>query len=735
MLKPARNSPSFPLTSRIHPALGLLLLPVLVVLLRGGSGFAYPAAQAPFSDLTLTHYTYTAFLRDQLLGQGSLPLWSHIILSGAPFAANPLSGLWYPFGWPALFLPLPLAFNLLVGLHLGWGALGMFWLLRWQEVKIAPAVFGALAFALMPKLTAHWGAGHLTLLYAVPWTPWLLLAALPTPATGRARLLLPGVVLGVIFLADVRWAAYAGVLWLGWLIWLALQDRQGTKPEGSRPTGTGPGWLAGQAALSLGAAAVLTACLWLPMLEFTALTSRAAMTPAESLELSLTPAGLLGLFFPPLNGGVHETTLYAGGVVLLLSVLALVDLPHRTARFWGLVGGSALIYSLGSSLPGFAALADLPLFNLLRVPPRALFLLGMALAVLAALAIDRWQKIETLPARRRARLALMGVTTAGAGIGALILLWVRPERPSPFSWGTLALLAAGLWLGWGLSAHRSMPVFVAGLFVLLLIDPGVSGQTMLAYRPRAEVFTEKAELAEYLQRQPGQFRIYSPDFSLLQFTAYNHGLEQADGVDPLQLDSYVRFMETATGIPNPGYSVTLPPLENGFEANTRYTPDAHQLGLLNVRYLLSGQPLPETDGLKEIAEIEGVRVYENQLARPRAWLATPGASPDADNFSPVEITVYTPNRIVLTAQGPGTLVLAENLYPGWQVTVDTQPQVLLPAAGTLRTVALGPGEHKVRFDFRPRTVQIGLLISAAGVLSLLAICGWQAAARRSQRIA
>ena len=89
-----------------------VLLP-LFLLLPALADFPYPSTQALFSDLTISHYPNAEYLRQSLLSGGSLPLWSPGILSGYPFAANPLSGIWYPPGWLALVLPLPHAFNLL----------------------------------------------------------------------------------------------------------------------------------------------------------------------------------------------------------------------------------------------------------------------------------------------------------------------------------------------------------------------------------------------------------------------------------------------------------------------------------------------------------------------------------------------------------------------------------------------------------------------------------------------
>ena len=156
-------------------SLWVLLIPLLLFL-PGLGAFPYPAAEAQFSDITVAHYPYAIYLRHSLLVDHHLPLWSQLILSGSPLAANPLSGISYPPGWLALLFPLPLGFNVLVILHMLLGGVGMYQLLRSEGLEHPEALLAALGFEALPKLFAHYGAGHLTLLYAIPWTPWLLWA-------------------------------------------------------------------------------------------------------------------------------------------------------------------------------------------------------------------------------------------------------------------------------------------------------------------------------------------------------------------------------------------------------------------------------------------------------------------------------------------------------------------------------------------------------------------------------
>ncbi len=97
----------------------------------------------------------------------------------------------------------------------------------------------------MPKLMGHFASGHVTLVMAVAWTPWLLLAERKRQ-TGELKLgFLPGLTLGVIALADVRWAALGGLLWLAYSLyeWTAnrphrdLHDALGRGRAGAGGTG------------------------------------------------------------------------------------------------------------------------------------------------------------------------------------------------------------------------------------------------------------------------------------------------------------------------------------------------------------------------------------------------------------------------------------------------------------------------------------------------------------------
>jgi hypothetical protein len=230
--------------------------------------------------------------------------------------------------------------------------------------------------------------------------------------------------------------------------------------------------------------------------------------------------------------------------------------------------------------------------------------------------------------------------------------------------------------------------------------------------PEAQAFSDRAEVAAWLAKQPGPFRVYSPSYSLPQHIAQRAGLELADGVDPLQLASYARLMEMATGARASGYSVTVPPFPPNSDVRTAWRDaelDARLLGKLNVRYVVAEFPI-RAEGLIERAQFGSTFVYENTRALPRAFVGEGIVA---------RVTTLTPDRIVVEADGPDTLTLSQVYYPGWRASVDGRA-VSIGSAGSLMQVSLDAGHHMVEFVFDSWTVKVGVAVSVAGWIVLLA---------------
>lgn len=161
---------------------------------------------------------------------------------------------------------------------------------------------------------------------------------------------------------------------------------------------------------------------------------------------------------------------------------------------------------------------------------------------------------------------------------------------------------------------------------------------------------------------------------------------------------------------------------------------------------------------RRVGEAEGVVVYENLRALPRAWLAAEavvaseqetlgvirtGRLPAGGEWEPrrtalveappgvelqagagegrVEFVKREPNRVELrtASAAPSVLVLSENHYPGWRAEVDGRAVETMRVDYNLRGVALPAGAHEVRFTYRPKSALLGLLVSLATLVALL----------------
>ena len=92
--------------------------------------------------------------------------------------------------------------------------------------------------------------------------------------------------------------------------------------------------------------------------------------------------------------------------------------------------------------------------------------------------------------------------------------------------------------------------------------------------------------------------------------------------------------------------------------------------------------------------------------RGRSPSSLPGRSP---------IRSYANTKVVIGAksQTGGYVVLNDAWHPWWYATVDGVPAPVLKANVIFRAVPVPPGEHEVRFVFRPFA---GMVDELAGLL-------------------
>jgi hypothetical protein len=638
-----------------------------------------------------------------------------------------------------------------------------------------------LTFALNGKWLAHAAGGHVSMVAAVGWMPWTVFGVQMWLGEGQGRnfhsflaKLLPGsgwailvaISLALQIVTHTLPVIYSAYLIVAMLAWRAVNEQNAH--YALRTTHYIFHFIHSLTRFLpiLLLASLLSAAQLLPLLELAQYSNR-SLSLNEATEFALSPAQLLvGLLLPAAKGG-HEYVIYGGLIPLLLASFGLTR-KNRWTWFYGLLVIFAVLFALGPNNPLHSLFYYvMPGFRWVRTPARIFFVGALALSVLVGFGADRLAHIQWSPSAKKWLTRLTTSLVVAALLMGLGLAFGLDQVEPAIQRSALAL-AIFIPVGIGLillrvqrvvSAHLAM----ASLGLLLFFDLAWFDMSMLRFVPLDQALSPGRTAAEYLANRPGYFRVYSPSYSLPTQIAAATGLSLADGVEPVHLAIYDRYMARAGGYNDAGFSVTIPKFSGPLESSLQEVqPDLKLLGLLNVTYLASAFPM-SWPGLTLEAEIDRTFIYRNELALPRAWVAHQAvpaeddwlgqleALPDVGNVAIVEnssktfqpstfnlqsstaqITDYTADSINIETKiaGPGWLVVSEIWYPGWQATVNGTAQPIEKVDGLLRGVYLSqPGTYDITMTYHPGSVRWGYWITGLTIACLILTglwMGWRA---------
>ncbi len=556
--------------------------------------------------------------------------------------------------------------------------------------------------------------------------------------------------------------------------------------------------------LVLGAVAGgLTSFQWLPTQQATSFSNRSFQSsyefasshsvPKKNWFTYLAPDLFGGSsdrgFFAPWSG--WEGQAYLGVAAILLVLIALSLCSWRRIGVFLVLAGVATALGFGDYAPFLQLYFHLdPVVGRFRSPSRFVLVAGLFLSWLAAVGFDAWLSQEFSEARRKrlvrvilgallSLVALVGWANGASDGGWIAMLFddvggaLASPEPGLVAYVRnqlglallLAVVGGGLLIG-GMVWPGRRQILGRALVLVLLLDLVVFGWPKLKCRPASD-FELPAETISTLNRlNRGQQRVLMHP----GLRAVNHGISagvsHVGGYDTLVDRRYNQTFNLTRG-QDPDRQVMK-------MASLQYGPLERTQG---ARFLVTPTPIQafpsaqkkQFHGFRKVAETDGLLIYENPKALPRAFVvrsievlssaqlarrriaspehraeerllwdkeeggALPGAlapflgkepKPSADD---VTLTELSPNRVAIDVRlaSEGIVTLTDAPWPGWTVAVDGKPGSLFSVNGGLhRAVHVKEGSHRVVFSYFPDTLKAGLWISCPMWLVIALYLTW-----------
>lgn len=712
---------------------GLTLILFGQYLLTWPTPLIYPVSSLG-TDLHREIWPLAYFVKQSLLTTGELPLWRPYLLSGAPIIGHPVAPIFYPPNWITLIQPIALALNINIALHIFWMGLGTYLYLRWETgTRWEAALVSAIIFSQAPMWIAHISGGHVPMIAAIAWWPWIWLGWNRYITTTKTRWI---VMVGVGLAAQIM--NHGMFIALSLFAIAVFTLAKSIQLRGLVYKRLIIGWI-----ISLGVAFSLSAIHLLPFLELLRLSTRAAITRQDTGFGSLPIPLIFNALFPP-DLKFPEWYLYpgVGALALVLTGLALGWSTRERYAMGAFLGG--LIMAFGSNTPVFDVFyAVIPGFSVLRVPARWWLFSNFALALLAGWGLEKWlsRSSSAIP-RPKILLIGCGAFYAIMAIFSLIFSTSFPYRVIPSAVGMIVLMSILL----GAPSKRKLVLIAAIVFLELWW----TSEGLLRPQPASDLQIPSpiiTLLKDAAQKGERSFAPYG-GFEMSNLAAFN--LRAADGYDPFAFDAYSRFATYAGGCDYFSYSATVPPTGSSptaVQECPHFKPVMQLLNLLNIRYVLLPKPnlIPEAT---LVLSSGGIWVYQLPSGFGRAFGVTNGLVVSADKCPQIlghidvsaeavleeELPFVTQGKpiIVVSEQAtsnsesflvdvtdPGLLIRSESWAPGWTAFVDGRAVDVYRVDCTLQGVWLEPGDQRVTFSYIPNSYILGRSISLATCLILM----------------
>lgn len=698
--------------------------------------------------------------------RGELALWSSDAFGGTAHLGNMQTAAWYPLHLVAAPFPDLLGSRVYLTVHLVVFAAGLYALGRVMGLRRPAPIALALIGLWMGTTVAR---GVLTVhLPPLAWTPaalaavwWLATTARPVRAAATLGVLLWCVVVS----GHPQSVLMAVSLITVWSVGVAAEHRAWRRT----PYAVG----------AAGAAAAMAAPLLLAVADATrgaAHTTRdlSALLPAEyNIPPRVLPLWLLGRPFESVAAIFtqgSERVYYVGATTAALAIIGL-GVALRTRR-WSLVavaafGALAATWSVGPRSPTLrVARALIPGFDQPRVSSRWVWVVAMAMLLLAAAGIDRL---------RRGRSPRGAAAIAAVGCAAMVgTLTVFPrEHVAALPWLAAGVaVAAGAWA----ATTRGRWVAASAIALVLVVELAVplAGHSSNPWRNTSSTDAFDGPAQDVLAGQPGLTVAITndnfvppylvegmrPNANTLRHIRSIDGYDAGVGISRRWHAALRQVIATISDMP--------------FRGQIPGVVDAETFARLGVRFVLYDPdrgPGEATFPGWQLVFSGRFEVWENPLwlGDTVAWyntlaVDTPEDAGDLlraddgplDHTGLVEDAAVSlrcadcpPDHFISTTDGDGhrrvtvdvprdALVAIHEKYDlGWQVTVDGVAVEPTPVDGVWLGVPVPAGRHEVEVRYAPGWVAAAVTVAVGAGVATVAVWwrgdAWAAAVVRGRR--
>jgi hypothetical protein len=495
----------------------------------------------------------------------------------------------------------------------------------------------------------------------------------------------------------------------------------------------------------------LSAPLLLPGVQLALASSRRSATGAPAFPLT-NAANLLASGF---QGGDFKTAAYVGVAVLALGVVGLRvawTRPHVPALaavvvVTGLLTFFSPVDGLLHRLPGAKAVAW----------SRAVMLLALALAVLAAVGVEALVRAARRPSGETggsARLAagwaagafgVLGLMVLGLEVAAQVGLASAVSRhQSSLVWPAAQAVVGGAvtWAWWrslrpaaARAAHaaprsgwvwRTVPALLLALETGFLLSAGIpSWSVSSTYFATTPAITE-------LQQTVGSALVGFGRCSALQFNTASkaevgirpnanigYGVHEMTVYDPIIPDDYFHAWYALTG------QHSLPSLAalGIFCPRINTVTEARVFG---VQYVLEPIGRLGPQGSVFVRNVPGESLWSIPGSVPATASPVPAGGavlPTTGAGSPLSLTTTGSASLRLTVDEtvPSIVRLRLTDVPGWHASIDGRPLSLQPwASGSMLEARVPAGSHVIVLHYWPDAFSAGLVLGAVVVVGFVA---------------